>query len=271
VAALPPPLPYDPNGGGFYLEIDGGGSVPLTAFAGCYDKILGMEYEDCYFTTGVLAAPVIEWLHETLSGNGPRRTATVFHVDQTLQILSRTDISQAFLRDFSISDFDSADMSLGSISFVLVPGSIQVSTSNPAGPGGSAGGLTFRKALFTLDIGGDVAFVAAIRGMHMSVPKLIQSGSGRRLFVPGLPQFDNILIEVGQGGSFVAGLEQWVNDVVAGDATPRPGRVDLLNQSMAVVGSVLLEGLVPLAFPPYPTGPANRRTLVLDLGQFRFP
>jgi hypothetical protein len=55
IAVAPAPFPYQ---GTFFLDVEGAGSIPLASFAGCYDRILGMEYEDCYFTIGRLANSV---------------------------------------------------------------------------------------------------------------------------------------------------------------------------------------------------------------------
>jgi len=265
-----PPPPYAT--GLFYLEIEGTATIPLLSFAGCYDKILGLEYEDCYFTIGLLENSALQWINEAAAGLQPRRALAVFQVDQTGQIVSRTDITNAFLSDVRISDFDAGDTAPGSISLVVVPASIQVQTSNPTGPAGTGVGTTFRRQNFRLSVDGvSYSAAAAIRGIHLSVPKLLQQGSGRRQFDPGLPQFDDILVEVAQTGSTVQNADQWVNSVAGGNATPRLGQVEILNSSLSqVIGTVLLEDLVPIAFPPYPTG-LSRRTLMLDLGRFQLP
>jgi hypothetical protein len=61
VLAVPPP-PYNPGQGGrFYVRIVGDTideTVQLVAFAGCFDKVIAVEYEDCYFSTGQLAPAV---------------------------------------------------------------------------------------------------------------------------------------------------------------------------------------------------------------------
>ncbi len=104
----------------------------------------------------------------------------------------------------------------------------------------------------------------------MSVAKVPQQTSGRRRYLPGRPGFDKILIELSASGSTIQAVEQWVSAAASGDGTPRQRQVDLLNLSTStVVGSVLLDKLVPVAFLPYATGAAGARTLVLDVGRFR--
>jgi hypothetical protein len=267
--ALPPP-PYNAGGGAFFLEIEGTGSIPLTSFAGCYDKILAREYEDCHFSTGRLAQPILDWLSDTVTATNPIRNVAIFFADQTLQVLSRIDVGNAFLREFRVSAFDAAAQESGSLSFVVVPGSLRVETANPGTPSGLASGEPFAQALFSLSIDG-LAYpgVAAIRGLVMSVPKVPQDGPGRRQFVPGVPQFGDISIEVGPSGASLQQLQQWVDAVAAGTATPVAGQVLVLNQSLSVLRTILLTDMVPVAFPPYPTGPGGRRTLIVDLGRFR--
>jgi hypothetical protein len=262
----PAPFPYQ---GTFFLDVEGAGSIPLASFAGCYDRILGMEYEDCYFTIGRLANSVTRWLDDSVSGTDPHRDVAVIQVDQfTGQILSRTDIGSAFLRDFTVSDFDASDNTVGFLSFVVVPGSLQMQ----AAPGGAANPVvapTLRRNLFGLSLdGANHPGVFAVRGLHVSFAKLLVAGTGRRQFHPGQPQFDDLLVEVGQQD--VQTHEQWVSDVAAGNLILRTGEIALIDQVGHVVGAVGLTDLLPLAFPPYFTASGGRRTLVLDLARFQF-
>jgi hypothetical protein len=273
LAPVAPPPPYNAGGGDFYLEIEGLGSIPLSSFAGCYDKVLALEYEDCHFSTGLLAPPLTDWLNDTATGVNPTRSLSVFHVDQALQVVSRLDIGNAFLRELTVSDLDAAVSGPGTLSFVVVPGSLHVETANPGAPSGTAGGNPFFRSLFSLTLDGlGYPGVVAVRGLRLSVPKLLQQATPRRQFAPGQPQFEDVVVEVGPFGSTLQSLQAWVDAVAAGNTTPVSGQIDLLDQQpQTVLGTVLLEGLVPVAFPPYATGPSGRRTLILDLGQFVFP
>ena len=109
--------------------------MALTSFAGCADKILGVEYEDCWFETRALSPRLTQWLNDTVDGTNVYRDVVVIQWDsQTREEVARLEIRQAFLRDFVVSDFDAADTSFGVLRFALVPASLRnIATGD--GPG----------------------------------------------------------------------------------------------------------------------------------------
>jgi hypothetical protein len=272
--AAPPPPPAAFTGT-FLVQIGDSPPYPVFSFGGCSDKIIGIEYEDCYFTIRVLSPELMQWLNDTVTGVNPARDLIVRQLDGALHEVSQAAIGQAFLREFSVSDFDGSDGSQGSMTFVAVPSTLQVSPGSGTQVLGVKTTPTFLRSNFRLLVSGiDGSRVATVRGIRMSAAKLLVSPqtAPRRQFQAAPPQFDDIRIDAGLAGFTVADLEQWVIEVAqAGAQATRDGRLSILNPSLTQeIGTVDLVDLLPLAFPPYLTGPFTR-TMMLELGHFRFP
>ena len=90
-----------------------GVGVPLTSFAGYLDKVLGVDYQDCYFEMPGLSAPVSAWLRDTVRGNNLQQILVVSQLDDQNNVVTNIDISDGFLRDFRASDFDAATNAQG--------------------------------------------------------------------------------------------------------------------------------------------------------------
>ena len=264
-SALPPPPPLAYTGN-FSLEIHGPGSsgFALKSFAGCFDKIIGVEYEDCYFSVNSFEPELVQWLNDTAHGVNLTRDLSIVQRAADGSAVSEASLTQAFLRDFKISDFDTSDPSDGSLEFVVVPQSIQ-SGSDPIRPPSDA----FQKHLFRVTLDGvTVNAIAKIRGIHMAVPKIPIDPPvfNRRRFEPGTPVFDDIVIEM--NASAASGFQSWVDEVISGEPHPeRDADIAALNGRGDPVGTVNLFDLVPAAFPPFNTG-FSRRTIILHLGRF---
>src|ERR1051325_196645 len=114
---VPPPPAYD---GVFVLAI-GSEKIPLTSFAGCADRILGIEYDDCYVETRTRSAELFQWLNDTVNGVNLFRDLSVSYQDSLKIELSSLQIAHAFLRDFTISDADAASKDAGSVRIAFVP------------------------------------------------------------------------------------------------------------------------------------------------------
>ena len=269
VATTPPPTPDDMNSASFYLSIGANPPIPLSEVAGCFDKIIGVEYEDCYFSTRVLAPEVFAWLDDMATGNNLLRSLTLSRVDSSFQVTAQLAIADAFIRDFTVSDSDAVTNIHGTLRLVVVPRLIQVS---PLGSLGSTRTTpTFRSYAFRVNIVGiNGNSISAVRRLHASSPKVLQPAIGsRRVFMPGNPAFDDILVEMSASGTTAADLDSWVNQVAIGTGTPRDGVIELLNTSLStVVGSVQLFDLLPISFPPFPALSTARRTITLNLGRF---
>ena len=265
-APPPPPTPYT---GTFYMQINGGDYFKLTSFAGCADKILGVEYQDCYFQTRSVAPDLTQWLNDTVNGAAnPTRNASVVQLDTNFTELARLDIQQAFLSDFAVSDFDASDTSLGTLSFTVVPA--HLSTGSPSALSSFAN-QTFHVAFFILNIPNFTNVTAAVRGIHMSAPKLATTGVGlRHQFISGPVQFDPIRIEVGGNATAIADIETWAGNVAQGLSDVRSGTLNATeNNFQTVIMTINLSNMTPIALDPFPTA-GVRRGITLALGSFTF-
>lgn len=266
-APLAPPTPYV---GIFLLQIDGGNFFPLTSFAGCADKILGVEYEDCYFSTHQVDPQLTQWVNDTAAGVGQLRNAVVVERDGTGNEIARLNIRNAFLDDFSFADVDSSSTELGTLTFTAVPE--QLAAGTPGSSGLSALTNTFHNQNFSLNIANvDGSGVVAIRGIHMSAAKIATTGGLRHEFVQGPAQFDPIRVEASTSGgtaTTIADITAWVNRIAQGLTDLRNGDLNLLTPTFTTVATVQFVDLVPTSFDAFPTA-TNRRTVTLAVGSFR--
>ncbi len=265
VPSAPPPA----YGGTFVLMIEGQ-AVTLTSFAGCFDKIQALEYEDCYMSVRNLNPLVMDWFNDTATGFAPVKNLTVYQVNPANQaVISVTDIGGAFLRDFSVADFDATANSNGTLSFVVVPSFIDVSSGVGIAPTVSGSGPTYLSSSFVVDLDGVQGnFFVNVDGLHMSVPKNpVVPQVGRRVFTPGAPAFSDISLDAATGGTTVSDLQAWVSEAVKGEG-PRDGQIDILNTAHTmVIGQINLFDLAPVTFSPY-VSPSGRRTIILHMGRF---
>jgi hypothetical protein len=190
--------------------------------------------------------------------------------------MSRATVGQAFLREFSVSDFDGSDSNPVTLSFVAVPATLQV-TPGSGERVATQSIPTFLRSNFRLDVTGvDGSRVSKVRGIRMSAAKLLvspQTGS-RRQFQAGPPQFEDIQIEMAAfGGSTAADFDQWAGQVAqSGAGATRHGSLSMLSPNLSTeIGAVEFVDLLPLTFPPYFTGDPSRRTMTLEQGQFQLP
>lgn len=267
--AVPPPVPY---AGNFAISIDGNATFRLTAFGGCFDKIIGVEYEDCYFATRVPAASLFGWVNEATT-NPRRHDVTVYQFDLAGNVLSETDVRDAFLREFSMSDLEAAGADSVIFTFVLVPEQIQ--TRAGTGSLNSIAVKTLVQSNFRVSFDSvDGRGVMGLRDLGFSVAKQPDPvGAGRRRFVPGPLQYNAVAIDVVTSGltSTAADLDAWVAQVANGQAQGRGATVELMNPGMTVTEvSIDVYGLFPLTFPSFSTTP-NRRTFTGRILTFQMP
>ena len=270
-AAIGVQAPIPPAYSGmFALEVRGQ-VVFLTEFRGCYEKVIGGQLEDCYLTFPVLAPELLDWISDSLTGNGDfQRDMTVYSLDSvTFDLLSRLNIQDGFIRDIAVSEFDASGGDLGTVTLVVVPGQLQAGSAS-----GSLGSVvnspTFREYTFSIAIDGTPLNSASrISSVRASFP-LIQVGGGQ--YMPGAPVFDDLEVDVAAGGAgaSVAFLDAWVNVVRQGALDPRlNGEILLRNAQNNLVARIQLFELVPIAFPQF-SATRNQRTILLDLGRFEF-
>ena len=122
LSPAPPPAPYT---GTFTCEFGWRADVPVQSFAGCFEKIIGVEYEDCYFTIRRLAPDTLEeWLNQSLNNTADRVNLTVTQVDFACDPIAAIEIHDGFLRELTVSDFEASDPGLGpSVSWSSLMGS----------------------------------------------------------------------------------------------------------------------------------------------------
>jgi hypothetical protein len=271
---IAPPQPYAAEGLTFLLAFAGAAqTVPLGTFAGCFDKQLGVEYEDCYFSTTTLSQPVTDWLRDTGLGTNLRRDLTVFQLNYSGTVVSRIEIGNAFLSDFRVSDADGTSGAPGSLSFVVVPDSLQTLTG---GTGGSPGPVVpFRRNNFTLSVAAtQLTGMLGVSGIHLSVPKVPAPAgtSPRHRFGPGAPSFDDLHFDAGVGTTATATaqyLDGWAAAVALGTAGPREADLTFLSSTGVAIATVHFTSLVPVsALAPFPS--ASRRSMTLGIQRFAF-
>jgi hypothetical protein len=269
-----PPAGPQPYAGPYFYQLQFAGvadGVPLSSFAGCYDKQLGLEYEDCYFVVPGLSQPLMTWLNDTVQGTIPLRNLSVVQVDLSGVVVSTLQIGNGFLRDFRVSDFDGA-VAAGSMSFSVVPGSLQTS---PAGNTPPAVRTAFDVNSFRVTVGSTLLIAAAVRGIHMSVPKIPSPilEDPRHGFRPGTPSFDDLVLDLGAGPSAAASaqyLDSWAALVAANLVARRDTDLTILGPTAQVVRVIHLRGLIPVtALDPYPHSNL-RRSMTLRPTRFDF-
>jgi len=276
-----PPIPPKPYVGSFILQI-GSEKITLTSFAGCVDKILGVEYEDCYMQTNTVPPTLAQWANDTVDGNNLLRDFKVSALDFEHNERARLEIQGAFLRDCTISDADAGDGTTDAFAFVLVPGNIRL--VNGDGTTILPTGLTkaFRNDNFAVHLDSiDTSDVRGVRGIHMAVPKLMATPIGtRHQFSPGTPQFDVARLEVAPGGATSDQLGTWISGVAQGQTDVRNGDLQFLNIDQTVAVGLQLSNLSPISFDPFASiiesfdqfgrPHDTRRVLEFAVGSFRF-
>ena len=247
-------------------------SVRLNSFAGCFDKQLGVEYEDCYFAVARVSQPLMDWVNDTVQGINLRRNLTVVIMSPSgSSVDRRIAIGNGFLSDFSVSDLDAATAGPALLSFVVVPDSLQISVGGPVPTGGSTPQLRRNVFAFAVD---DTALLGAagVRGIHFSVEKIPApiGALTRNLFVPGALVYDELEILVGGGSAGVTTaqyLDTWAAAVAQGQSDLRDAHLGLLAAGVEVVG-ITFTDLEPLsALEPLASG--GRRSMTLAQ-QFEF-
>ena len=258
--------------GTFLLEINSE-EIGLDAFAGCFDKIIGVEYEDCYFTIKRIPEGALkEWFNDSLNNEAPRRNLKVLQVAQNGDVIAAIQIQNAFLRELTVSTFDTTDNSSGSITFVVVPDSINPTSGNASGIGGPI--KTFVASHFNVEVDGvALGGVASVDGIHALWPKndVVIGAGARRHFEPGPALFGDIEMQVAISiGTTAADLDSWVDELGGAGDAEKDGDLRILNNSFSMeLGRIQFHNLLPVSFPAFHTG-NNKRTIILHVGEFRF-
>ena len=267
--AYVPPTPPITYSGDFYVTFDGTEPVPLISFAGCYDALIGVEYEDCYFETAHLPVRLAQWFNDTVVNGNARRDIVVTRtpsLGENEKESVRLLIGQGFLRELSFGDFDSQLSGPGRVRFIVVPSALQTTSGSSVKPVDDR----FYQHLFRLRVDGvDTAGgkqASGVSGIRMTAEKVLVSTTGRRLFAPGPIQFDPIRV-VGTWEA-LEDFDEWAADVATGTAAPRNGTLDLQKLNGMPQAVIQFTGLFPASVEPFPTT-GTRRGITLTVAQFR--
>lgn len=264
------PLPY---AGQFVLDIDGiSGTVALSSFAGCFDRFVGVLYQDCFFEVEGMPAPVLSWLAETVAGGDARHHLTVREVNNGAaqggnRVVAQLEISSGWIRDFRISDFDVAAGGAGKLSFIVVPDLL--TSASPVEENDPVNMASFGPGDFTLDIPDvDRTGIVALSGLHLRRDMLYGAGSDprRAYFAPGVLLFDDLTLGVAQSRSqsTLDDLTGWVDQLDQSANDLRDGVLTITNGPRSVA-EIHLQQLTPL------TGLSllgERRSLTLRVQSF---
>jgi hypothetical protein len=275
-----PPDPYGPSGFSYRAEIDGGPQIPLTSFAGCRDKPLGVEYEDCYFELTSLrngtgtrhAEEFIRWLNGQLAGDDLTHDFTVTEYNASGNPTRHIDFQRAFLTEFQLEEPDATNTALGHLSFVAVPGALQT------GSGGDSANsigtpLTWRRSDFSVDIDGiDPSGVIGVHDLEVTFPKE-PTESGLQFhqgFEPGPPEVAALDLDVSSSFSTATNLDQWAEQVALGSDDPRTGVITGLASNLSTRRfEIDLGGLRPASdLPAFTDAATGRRSMTLAADTF---
>ena len=250
----------------------GGTNVLVEEFKGCFDKVIGVEYYDCHLAIRVFANPWRTWVDDTLTGQNVLRDLTVFvQSPNSLSIVAKIEIDDAFIRDFTVSDLNAIDgKSFVTYRFVLVPRQVVKSAANAMSSLQNT--PTTLAANYEIQIGSvNSNFVATIRGLRVSFGKQLDpNGNLQRLqFLPvGVPVFDNVEIGFAQNSVTAADIDTWIGQVSNGNAAPRNAVIELKNSTLtSTVRTINITGLVPLYSPPFATS-GLIRTMLCQVSAF---
>ena len=258
-APEPPPPNYT---GSFRLAIDGALSIPLSGFAGCYEKQVGVELEDCRFEMAGLHSAITEWFEDTAAGNPVQHDLSVTQFDSNGNQIARVSVSDGFMSEFGVAPLDAGVTAAnGRVTFVVVPGAIRRTTVS--GFIGSADPLTvFRTNNFSLEVDGvQVSTAAAIRNVLMTVEKVPGSFRGRTIFTPGDISFGPYEVEFTSTETL---FDQWSETVSTGQVDRRLVTLVLRNSTSGLVARLRLHSSSPVKGPiPAPVTGVRRSVELL--------
>jgi hypothetical protein len=250
----PPPSAY---AGLFYLYIGNSDPMLLNSFAGCFDKEIGVEYEDCYFETARISDELLAWFDDSVSGADRNRTLTVRQASATQTVIATMTLS-GFIREFSIGGVRSGEKNPVAMSFVVVPSSINTNYNAGGALGNTHATPTVLGSNFRLLIEGTpLPQTTAVTGMRLSWQKILTAQvAGRNVFGAGIgaPASDDITVTVAQNSASGQYLDSWFAAVATGGEQPRLGVIELLNPTLTtVLRTITLHGLMPKQFLPFAT------------------
>jgi hypothetical protein len=276
-ASALPSVPPPPYSGEYALSIGTGESIPLNSFAGCFEKQVGVEYEDCHITTRELTPALLDWLQDSMSGANIQRNLVVYQLDFTSRVTASMQINSAFVREFSLSELEGSSKSPVAFTFVVVPQAIIVNHNATGMPpmGPTSKFLLASNFRFTIDNVNDngIRSLSAIRMTWPKIEQQVVAHSGRRQFLPGPPAVEPVTITLSaSGGGTAQDLDQWMAQVANGTGTPRNAVLELLNPTLTQTAyTVQMSNVFPVQFLPFPTGGSSTvgvRTMLLQFASF---
>lgn len=264
------PLPYDSSL--LMMEIDGTVILGFVSLAGCTIDIDVALYRECI----VVAQPsltLLEWHHSALTGEGPRRNVRFTLLDELGDPRWALLAPDSFLTSFRLPDMDAADASARFLRLSFAPGSLEIDPApDPSeAPGEGASALAGNRFSLTIeDI--DTSVTIRLSSLTMRVPKTPTGpdADGFATFEPGTPTFSDwtLTIPAGSSGDTTAQqLNDWVQNVVAGNPDARAGSITYFASNFAVVMTADLGGLVPqTGLDPF--GSSSARSIRFSVDSF---
>ncbi len=196
----------------------------------------------------------------------------VFEIDPAGNVVAEVVIRHAFLSDFRISDFDKSSSDPGTLAFVVVPDGLEVQSASGLAVAPPLQLFTQDDFTFTMSEGLEGLSVAAVRGLHVSVPKVPSPHpDNRQHFQPGVPQLDVIRVDV--YGSDFSGIQRLVDEAAAGNPAQVTGTLTIDDQRNNPLFEVDFDSLVPVAWTPFPTvvtTVSSMRALTLEFSSIDF-
>jgi hypothetical protein len=238
----------------------------MSAFAGCFDKVLGVEFEDCYIETANAEQnkPVFDWLADTLAGRDLTHDLAVTEYNSSGNATRTVEIRDGFIKELSISDLDASNGATGRYSLVVVPEDLRVTAGGPA-PSSFPSLKLWQRNNFALSVAGTTETgVAKIQDIAVEVPK-VDGGvfGGRKRFQPGTPAVRDLTVALAgtSAGALAtqARFEDWVADVLKGLDARRDGSITVRESGGATIFTVDLAGLRPItALDPFADAAGQR-------------
>jgi hypothetical protein len=254
-AGTPPadPTPYT----GVYLVGFGGPAFyALHSFAGCKERTLNGEYEDCVLTIqGRFPAELTAWINDTAASTSLTRDIVVVRVNQSFDVLSRLEILGGFLSQTRLPDLDGTSQELATFGFVVTPRQLRFAPPGVVQLAPSQVPLLLA-ANFRVEIDGvpGAGFVT-VRNLALVVDKVpFTDVDGRLRFNPGTPSFTQPVLGAGGIPDTLAGLQQWATDTATGQpGAARAATIQLLRPNLTPLVSLQLSAVQPVTpLEPFP-------------------
>ena len=255
--AAPPP----PYSGEFLLSINGAQPIPLVGFAGCFDKELGVEYEDCHFETERFTPELLNWFDDSVNGAIPQRTLTVYQVDLNVRPGQRSRCRGSCASSASHLLTQPRARLPVTASFVVVPSSVAStyhSTPVVTIAGRPVHGAVERQLPAASRVAATFSSrnaVSSIRTTWEKVPQSVGRGAAAVHARSAGHRRHHADRKSGGAEPRCSIFDQWLADAATGAEPPRTATLEVLNPTLTTtLRTITLQGLTPKQFLPFATG-----------------